>query len=111
MPILFNRPNSNLDAPGLDTPSFEVAQVINTMEIRIQKNAWPTDALMTASLEYSIDGEQTWLPGGSVTDDGTRTRDAYIRNEFNPPLASGSRWRAHVTVNQRLRTGVTVTVT
>lgn len=111
MPVLFQKPQANINSPGFDSPSFQVNQAINTMEIRITKNSWPVNAAMTASLEYSLDNEATWFPGGSVTDDGTRTKDSYIRTEFGSPIASGSHWRAHVTVNQTLNCGVVVTVT
>lgn len=111
MAVLFNRPHANLAAPGLDTPSVQVNQVINTMEIRLTKNAWPVNAQITASLEYSTDNEVTWMPGGAVTDDGTRAKDTFIRSQFSPPLATGTFWRGHVTVNQTLDTGVIITVT
>ena len=111
MPVLFTKPNGVIQAPGFDSPAFQINQPISTIEIRVVKNAWPVGVLMSASLEYSTDNQQTWNPGGAVTDDSTRPNDTYIFCSFNTPLPSGMFWRAHVTTNKDITCGVTVTVT
>ena len=112
MPVIFSRPNATIQAPGFDSPAFQINQVINSIEIRLVKNGWPADAVMSASLEYSTDNQQTWNPGGAVTDDATRpTKDTFINCAFSNPLPSGMFWRAHVVTNRDLPSSLTVTVT
>jgi hypothetical protein len=110
MPVLFQKPQANINAPGFDSPAFQVNQVIDSMEIRLTKNSWPVNAQISASIEYSAD-QVTWTYAGGVTDDGSRTKDAYIKSFWSPPLPSGLFWRGHVTVNQTLNTGVIITAT
>lgn len=110
MPVIFNRPHANLNGT-LNTPSVPLPQAAATMEIRLTKFSWPVAAQISASIEYSLDGEVTWVGAGGVTDDGTRTKDTYIRSSFEPPLPQGTPMRGHVTTNMVLDTGVTITVT
>jgi len=62
--------------------------------IRVHKFNWPADASVHAALMYSEDDGKTFLHGGSVGDDGSRPRDAWMRGTLGT-LADGApeRWK------------------
>lgn len=110
MTTLFNKPQVVVTAPGMDGPAFQTVPAISSIEIRVVKQGWPVDAVVTCWMDYSIDNQQTWGPGGSVTDDGSKTRDMILYAEFNPPLPAGGWWKAHVTNNKDVNCSVKIII-
>ena len=98
----------------VNLPSTAVPNGADRLQLTVNRFAWPAgDGVATASLEYSMDGGSTWLPGTNITMAGGQVSykgnpDAPSGFSFGPPPGTGRLVRGTAVLAVALDLSVTV---